>query len=177
MFMTTDRLFVIMLVFLIPMTGCFGAVDNADAEQNDSDTIVNNYYNNTSTTVIEKFSAGGIIDFNSTTDYTVNGDHRYYTPYNFTTVAGEFVSVHYFKVDNLLNPYLRTVCDDGSTGYIQTTNIAAGSALWGSYTTCVHTIDVASMDLDKFDYQESYESGERLMSWNLVYSIESLTVV
>ena len=31
--MTTDRLFVIMLVMLIPMTGCFGAVDNADAEE------------------------------------------------------------------------------------------------------------------------------------------------
>jgi len=36
--MTTDRLFVIMLVLLIPMTGCFGAVDNADAEE---DPVVN----------------------------------------------------------------------------------------------------------------------------------------
>ena len=175
--MTTDRLFVIMLVFLIPMTGCFGAVDNADAEQNDGDTIVNNYYNNTSTTVIEKFSAGGIIDFNSTTDYTLIENNRYYTPYNFTTVAGEFVSVHYFQVDSLLSPSLRTVCDDGSTYYILTTNIDEGSALWGSHTTCVHTIDVRSMDLDKWDNQEEYESGERLMQWNLVYSIESVTVV
>ena len=36
--MTTDRLFVIMLVMLIPMTGCFGAVDNADAGE---DTVEN----------------------------------------------------------------------------------------------------------------------------------------
>ena len=36
--MTTDRLFVIMLVILIPMTGCFGAVDNVDAEE---DTVEN----------------------------------------------------------------------------------------------------------------------------------------
>jgi len=34
--MTTDRLFVIMLVILIPMTGCFEAVDNADAEEKQS---------------------------------------------------------------------------------------------------------------------------------------------
>ena len=46
--MTTDRLFVILLVMLIPMTGCFGAIDNADAEDNDENetTIVNNYYYN-----------------------------------------------------------------------------------------------------------------------------------
>ena len=34
--MTTDRLFVIMLVILVPMTGCFGAIDNADAEEKQS---------------------------------------------------------------------------------------------------------------------------------------------
>jgi len=174
--MTTDRIFVLMLVIMIPMTGCFGAVDNADAEQNDSDTIVNNYYNNTThTPVIEKFSVGGVIDFNST-DYTENNDRRYYTPYNFTTVAGEFVSVHYFKVDNILNPYITTVCDDGSTDYISA-NIDGDSSLWGSYTNCVHTVDVTSMGLNDWNYQEEYESGERLMSWNLVYSIESVTVV
>ena len=37
--MTTDRLFVILLVMLIPMTGCFGAVDNADAEENDGSCL------------------------------------------------------------------------------------------------------------------------------------------
>ena len=34
--MTTDRLFVILLVMLIPMTGCFGAIDNANGEEEES---------------------------------------------------------------------------------------------------------------------------------------------
>ena len=34
--MTTDRLFVILLVMLIPMTGCFGAIDNANGEEEET---------------------------------------------------------------------------------------------------------------------------------------------
>ena len=47
--MTTDRLFVIMLVILIPMSGCFGTVDNADGDDG-KQTIVNNYYYSNTTT-------------------------------------------------------------------------------------------------------------------------------
>ena len=39
--MTTDRLFVILLVMLIPMTGCFGAIDNADSEETDQNEVEN----------------------------------------------------------------------------------------------------------------------------------------
>ena len=170
--MTTDRIFVLMLVIMIPMTGCFDAVDNADAEENDSDTIVNNYYNNTTyTPVIEKFSVGGVIDFNST-DYTedpTNDNYRTYTPYNFTTVAGEFVSVHYFQDDNFWDEKLRTVCDDGSSYYLNEIIINEGIGIWGSYTNCVHTVE---LELRLSNYQEHYVLG-----WNLVYSIESVTVV
>jgi len=170
--MTTDRLFVIMLVVLIPMTGCFGAVDNADAEENDSDTIVNNYYNNTThTPVIEKFSVGGLIDFNSTdyTEYPTDDNYRTYTPYNFTTVSGEFVSVHYLQTDNMYLEQLITVCDDDSKFYINDININEGIGIWGSYTNCVHTVEVT---LRLSNYQD-YD----VLQWNLVYSIESVTIV
>jgi hypothetical protein len=170
--MTTDRIFVLMLVIMLPMSGCFGAVDNADAEENDSDTIVNNYYNNTThTPVIEKFSVGGVIDFNST-DYTedpTNDNYRAYTPYNFTTVAGEFVSVHYLQTDNFYGTQLTTVCDDGSNYYMSSANINQESGLWGSYTNCVHTVELT---LRLNNYLDSHVLG-----WNLVYSIESVTVI
>ena len=59
--MTTDRLFVIMLVMLIPMTGCFGAVDNADAQD---DTTENNRETNYNIFMAE-WQSGHAADCNS----------------------------------------------------------------------------------------------------------------
>lgn len=46
--MRKDQIFVLMLVILLPMSGCFdGAVGDAEAEDDsDGTTIINNYYNN-----------------------------------------------------------------------------------------------------------------------------------
>jgi hypothetical protein len=54
--MKTDRVFVLLLVILLPMTGCIDVSDNAGAEDstessNDGMTVVNHYYNNTTTIV------------------------------------------------------------------------------------------------------------------------------
>jgi hypothetical protein len=55
--MKTDRVFVLLLVVLLPLSGCFDGSTTGDAEGADaaddapSTTIVNNYYNNT--TVVE----------------------------------------------------------------------------------------------------------------------------
>jgi hypothetical protein len=57
--MTTDRLFVILLVMLIPMTGCFGAVGDADAQ--DETTPVEP----SSTNDVEMFTVGGVFDVDS----------------------------------------------------------------------------------------------------------------
>ena len=56
--MKTDRVFVLLLVVLLPLSGCFdGSVGDADATDDSSEsststnnqtTIINNYYNNTS---------------------------------------------------------------------------------------------------------------------------------
>ena len=51
--MTTDRLFVI-LPMLIPMTGCFGAIENSDAEENE--TVSDNMNDQNSPPVIYGFS-------------------------------------------------------------------------------------------------------------------------
>ena len=50
--MTTDKVFILLLVILLPITGCLDMTDNAEAEGSDEETtIVNNYYNNTTTIV------------------------------------------------------------------------------------------------------------------------------
>jgi hypothetical protein len=48
--MKTDRVFVLLLVVLLPLSGCFdGSVGDADATEDSSENtaVINNYYNNT----------------------------------------------------------------------------------------------------------------------------------
>lgn len=48
--MKTDRVFVLLLVVLLPLSGCFdGSVGDADAtdDSSESTTVITNYYNNT----------------------------------------------------------------------------------------------------------------------------------
>ena len=48
--MRKDQIFVLLLVILLPLSGCFdGAVGDADAEEDTGMTVINNYYNNTTT--------------------------------------------------------------------------------------------------------------------------------
>ena len=79
--MRNDQIFVMMLVILLPMSGCFdGAVGDAEGAEDTTDgttTIINNYYNNTTITenvVAENqsktwYSSGGV--FNS--QWNMNG--------------------------------------------------------------------------------------------------------
>ena len=47
--MKNDKIFVLLLVILLPLTGCIDAVGevDADSEENSGSSTVNNYYNNT----------------------------------------------------------------------------------------------------------------------------------
>ena len=164
------------------MTGCFEAVDNADAQddsaENTGETIVNNYYNNTTTIVeapvVEKFTAGGMIDYNSDDYEDLDYAHRF-SPYNFSTNAGEMVTIHYFMYDGWVDGELvRTVCDDGTEG-ATTDGSYLDRHVWGSHANCVHTVQLTTYSGDS--NADKYESGEWTMAWSLVYSIESVTVV
>ena len=167
--MTTDRLFVIMLVMLIPMTGCFGAVDNADAQddttENTNQTIVNNYYYNNTTTVetpvIEKFAIGGMAD--STMSPYDNSSSQYHV-YTLNTTAGEAIRIHQAELDKRSGwsmPKIDTNCVNG--GHFTTMpgeNYGLQPTyLPGSYTDCEHKIVIL---------------GE--YGWSMMYSIESVTV-
>ena len=156
------------------MTGCFGAVDNADAQddtvQNTSETIVNNYYNNTTTVIetptIEKFAVGGMLDATlKQVDSTVLHD-----VYTLNTTAGELVRIHHVASDGSgwSVPRIDSVCENGGNN-----SVLPGDNfqlqphyLYGPFTNCTHTVVVWG-----------YESEYAEIGWSLVYSIESVTVV
>jgi len=52
--MRNDQIFVLLLVVLLPLSGCFdGAVGDAEgADDESSTTVVNNYYNNTTNSIV-----------------------------------------------------------------------------------------------------------------------------
>ena len=193
--MTTDRLFVIMLVMLIPMTGCFGAVDNADAQDDSAETtgetIVNNYYyNNTTTTVIEEteyFTNGGKINANTPYSEITNISsggfmfptqeeyHQDFFPYNFSTSVGEAVQIHYFDVIGA-TIYLDTECIDSSSFAYGENGINQGNFIGGSHTNCTHSVTITEIDYN-YEPSNSPTLDYSHISYSLIYSIESVTVV
>ena len=166
------------------MTGCFGAVDNADAEQNDSDTIVNNYYfNNTTTTIMEEteyFTNGGMIDSNtpygeitnSTSLFTTNKYQEFY-PYNFTTNAGEGVKIHYFNGRSSL--MIDTECSDSSSFYYNQVGTGQDNFLGGAHANCTHSVvmNIADYNYDATSPTVNYTNSQ----YSLIYEIYPMTLV
>ena len=83
--MRNDQIFVLLLVVLLPMSGCFdaGGVGEAEGAQDSTDasgtTIVNNYYNNTTSNSQERiwYSSGEVVNsyWNDGQDYS-SGSQR-----------------------------------------------------------------------------------------------------
>ena len=138
--MTTDRLFVIMLVILIPMTGCFGGVGDTDAQNPDDNSVPAD----NSDTSIDIISVGGQTN-ESTTKSGV-----FLEPYAFTTDPGQLVEIMYFEATNAHSDYrhqIETVCD----GVIENQerlrdyfyiSYTAPKYLFGSHTECTHTVQM-----------------------------------
>ena len=161
--MTTDRLFVIMLVMLIPMTGCFGAVGDADAQ--DETTPVEP----STTSDVQMFTVG------MQTDYTTYEENGMFYPYNFTTSAGELVEVHFFGGvdfdDESDGIKIKTSCDQDTEAiyhgwFGSSLSSSAGGYLYGSHSDCEHTV-ILGPQVRPSAYP----------AFSLVYSIESVTVV
>ena len=170
------------------MTGCFGAVDNADAEDNDGETIVNNYYyNNTTTTVTEEteyFTNGGKINANTPySEVTETGGlitQQYsqdFFPYNFTTDLGEAVKIHYLGVYGATIS-LDTECIDSSSFAYAESEINQGNFIGGSHTNCTHSVTITETDYSGIAPSSNSSTLDYShISYSLIYSIESVTVV
>ena len=82
--MKPDKVFILMLVILLPLTGCIDVSDNADAQDaSDSEepetTIINNYYNNTTTVQsVQKMEAmSHYLPQNQTLNLSFDGTYTY----------------------------------------------------------------------------------------------------
>ena len=82
--MKPDKVFILMLVILLPLTGCIDVSDNADAQDaSDSEeketTVINNYYNNTTTVQsVQKMEAmSHYLPQNQTLNLSFDGTYTY----------------------------------------------------------------------------------------------------
>lgn len=195
--MRSDQIFVLILVILLPMSGCFdGGVGEAEATDNtggvttvyhyNNTTIINHHhYNNTSTTnnysnetfvqdTPELISMGGKLQSGYNTDY-------YYIVGSINTSSGEMVSiVEAAPVTNLITSstdimmYLDSNCGE----YSYRTNVgqvlATSSIITGSGSTYVAPFNLPG---SSFDCQHEIKLRGTYLSWSLVYSVQNVTVV
>jgi hypothetical protein len=93
--MRNDQIFVLLLVILLPMSGCFdGAVGDAEGTDDASSgtTVINNYYNNTSTNS----------DLQERTWYSSGGTYQQFWNDDTSAQNGE---VNYFWNNDEMNGY------------------------------------------------------------------------
>jgi hypothetical protein len=107
--MKTDRVFVLLLVVLLPLSGCFDGSTTGDAEGADaaedapSTTIVNNYYNNTTAVNMDSATPDYIsvtldTDRNNTTSTIATEYTNYLTIGTFNTSANTIVEMVYASI-------------------------------------------------------------------------------
>jgi hypothetical protein len=91
--MTTDKVFILLLVILFPLSGCLDVTDTAEAEESEEETtIINNYYNYyyNNTTTTQSVEMPDIVShhiqenqtlnlsFDGTFTYQLESTHRHY---------------------------------------------------------------------------------------------------
>ena len=104
--MKTDRVFVLLLVVLLPLSGCFdGSVGDADAtdDSSESTTVINNYYNNTTAVNMDSATPDYIsvtldTDRNNTTSTLVSEYTNYLTIGTFNTSENTIVEMVYASI-------------------------------------------------------------------------------
>ena len=188
--MRNDQIFVLLLVIILPMSGCFdGAVGDAEGtdDATDGTTVINNYHNNT--TIVynnttadvepEYFVVGGTVDNNTTNVPLVNQNGAYYYPYNFSTTSGQTVYVHHLMMSGgASSVVMSSDCGEGgvwSTSRTQTTYEEHHNGYWvaGSAYDCQHSVRLAGGTGGMFGtpiYEPPYY-------FSMIYSIEEMTVM
>ena len=157
--MRNDQIFVLLLVVLLPLSGCFdaavgdveGQAESADSENDDM---------NSDTGLI---ALGGV-------QYTpADAGNTHYSVATFNSSAGQLIQVVEEDVTNSsnINLHVQTECIGGEYymnspgGNYQLTPFY----LPGSFTDCTHTVQI-----------HVYHNEERNMSWSFVYGFSAVTV-
>ena len=164
--MRNDQIFVLLLVILLPLSGCF---DNAVGEAEADDERDDSTHADESR---EMFSVGGMIDDNTTGEDRNNyGYDHVFQMHSFTTAPGEAVRLHLMRLaGNGGQAVLTTDCGDGMLWSISNVKWSIDEA-WipGSDQTCTHTFEIfISGNFDR-NSDTVYYSG--------MYSIHEVTVL
>ena len=164
--MRNDQIFVLLLVILLPLSGCFdNAVGEAEADDDRDDSTHADESR-------EMFSVGGMIDDNTTGEdrYNYGYDHVFQM-HSFTTAPGEAVILHLMRLaGNGGQAVLTTDCGEGMLWSISNVKWSVDEA-WipGSDQTCTHTFEIfISGNFDR-NSDTVYYSG--------IYSIHEVTVL
>jgi hypothetical protein len=164
--MRNDQIFVLLLVVLLPMSGCMdNAVGGVEADDDRDDSTHADESR-------EMFSVGGMIDDNTTGEDRSNyGYDHVFQMHSFTTAPGEAVRLHLMRLaGNGGQAVLTTDCGDGMLWSISNVKWSIDEA-WipGSDQTCTHTFEIfISGNFDR-NSDTVYYSG--------IYSIHEVTVL
>ena len=170
--MRNDQIFVLLLIVLLPMSGCFdgGGVGEAEgADDQSSTTIVNNYYNNT--TVVEsttplhhEFSNGTIVITTNPNEVVEVISLDAVRPSGSFTQSIMFVT-YSESWTSIWDAYVHINCtmiDDNSTidlGNSGANGISSSDILPSDGGMCIYTIE------NQWDY--SYQTGSPEGIWPL----------
>ena len=134
--MRNDQIFVLMLVILLPMSGCFnGAVGEAEAEEDSEE-------GNDVEHMPQMFSISGVIDENTSGEDRYNyGYNHVWLMYNFSTSAGEAVKLHLLE-ENQHTAVLRSNCEQGITWGTGVGVNLQYSWVPSSDLDCTHTFEI-----------------------------------
>ena len=165
--MRKDQIFVLMLVILLPLTGCFNdIVGDTIAEGDVTDSTSNNESN-------EMFSVSGMVDENTPTGCDEGGTDYCYLAYTFTTNSSEFVELISFYVGGAWDSYgISTDCGNGFTGHTSGQSIFDYNTNFLPFSDldCEHTVRISF----------TYSNGEPRTPepyFSLVYQIHEVTVL
>ena len=158
-----DQIFVLMLVILLPLTGCFdAAVGEAEAEDDVTVSPLNDESNG-------MFSVSGMVDENTPTGCESEGYDHCYLMYEFNTNSGEFVELISLYVGGAYEGFgIDTDCGNGYEGYTHSSSFNYNTNfLPFSDMDCEHTVRIGL----------SYYNGEPRTPepyFSLVYQIHEV---
>ena len=165
--MRNDQIFVLLLVVLLPMSGCMdNAVGDAEADDDRDDSTHADESR-------EMFSVGGMIDENTTGEDRNNyGYDHVFQMHSFTTIPGEVVRLHLMRASSTdtNGVSLSTDCGDGMLWSISNIKWAIDEA-WipGSDQTCTHTFEIYTTG--------NFDRNSDTVYYSAIYSIHEVTVL
>ena len=163
--MKSDRIFILMLVFMLPLTGCFGDDGIGEVEADDTQNEA----------AIEIFSIGGLVDVNTTGEDRNNyGYDHVFIMYNFTTNAGQAVKIHHLDQHGVNTQYsiIKLVSDCGNSmkwSLYNTYDAVEERWVAGAKFDCTHTVEIHKSGGAWTSSEPLYYSG--------MYSIHDVTVL